>query len=258
MIVCASPFFNELDLLEIKLHELAGVVDLFVVVEARTTYTDIPKPLHFAENVARFARFPIHHVVIEQFPPTTNPWDREWFTQKTILDTVRKLNPEIAIWCDMDEIPRADTVARFREMNVPTAHIDMDCFVHYFDRMDPGCRATTAKINFWDAKCAWQPWRGETHHPVISEAGWHFQYLMFGGKKHLLDKLAATCHAVEEVNDGMRHRVERDVFSDLARTVHYPFDRLPKLVFENRERFAGQFRPVTFGIEPEALKRELH
>lgn len=243
MIALASPFFNELDLLEIKCRELAGVVDLFVVVEAPITYTAIPKPLFYAENKARFASFPIHHVVIDNFPPTNNPWDREWFTQKTILETMRGIDPKIAIWCDMDEIPRRDTVDRFRAMNVPTAHVDMKCFVHYFDRVDPSCRATTAKINYFDRRCAWQPWRGETHHPVIADAGWHFQYLMFGGKQFLLDKLAATCHAVEEVNDGMRHRVERDVFADLGRTVDYPLDRLPIAVREQRERFAGQFMP---------------
>ncbi len=241
MTILASPFFNELDLLEIKCRELAGVVDLFVVVEAPVTYTNIPKPLHFAENNRRFAEFPIYPVTINEFPPTNNPWDREWFTQKTILETMRKLNPKISIWCDMDEIPRADTVERFKAMKVPTAHVDMECFVHYFDRMDPSCRATTAKINYWNPACDWQPWRGETHHPVIQNAGWHFQYLMFGGKRHLLDKLAATCHAIEEVNEGMRHRVEKDVFTDLARTVAYPLDRLPKCVVDQRERFAAQF-----------------
>ncbi len=241
MIVCASPFFNELDLLEIKLRELAGVVDVFVVVEAPRTYTDIPKPLHFAENAARFAGFPVHHVVIENFPPTDNPWDREWFTQKTILETVRKLNPEIAIWCDMDEIPRRDTVERFRAMGVPTAHIDMECFKHYFDRMDPHCRATTAKINYWNPLCDWQPWRGETHHPVITDSGWHFQYFMFGGKAHLLDKLAATCHAIEDCAGGMRSSVEAGTLTDIARTVEYPVARLPQFVRDNRSRFAEQF-----------------
>ncbi len=59
MIVCASPFFNELDLLEIKCRELAGIVDLFVIVESTLTFTGIPKPLYFANNKARFAEFPL-------------------------------------------------------------------------------------------------------------------------------------------------------------------------------------------------------
>jgi hypothetical protein len=244
MIVLASPFFNELDLLEIKCRELAGVVDLFVIVEATTTYTNIPKPLHFAENRARFAEFPIHPVTIEHDPLAKSPWDREWVTQKTILETVRKINPEIALWCDMDELPRRDTVERFRAMNVPTAHVDMDCFLHYFDRMDTAQRPTTAKINRFDRHCQWQPWRGETHHPIIPESGWHFQYMMFGGKEHLLDKLDATCHAIEGSGDGLRAKVQRGVFSDLARTAAYPLNRLPRFVQEQRERFAPYFMPA--------------
>src|SRR5260221_407844 len=101
MIVLASPFFNELDLLQIKLMELTGVVDRFVIVEANMTYTGIPKPLHFRENRERFAGFPIEHVVIRHDQHAKSPWDREWFTQKMILETVRRLDPEIALWCDM-------------------------------------------------------------------------------------------------------------------------------------------------------------
>lgn len=243
MIVLASPFFNELDLLEIKLRELAGVVDLFVIVEADMTYTGIPKPLHFAQNRERFAGFPIQHVTINHDPHAKSPWDREWITQKTILETVRRLDPEIAIWCDMDEIPRADTVARFRALNVPTAHIDMDCFLFYFDRIDTTQRPTTAKINRFDCNCAWQPWRGETHHPIIPEAGWHFQYMMFGGKEHLLAKLDATCHAIEGTSDGLKAKVQAGRFPDLARTAIYPLARLPRFVQERRERFAPQFMP---------------
>ena len=56
MITDAFMFFNELELLEIRLHELSSVVDRFVLVEARETFSFRPKPLHYYENRARFRR----------------------------------------------------------------------------------------------------------------------------------------------------------------------------------------------------------
>ena len=63
-------FFNELDLLEVRLNELDGVVDRFVLCESPYTFRGQPKPLVFQENRARFARFlpKIEHVVVDDLP----------------------------------------------------------------------------------------------------------------------------------------------------------------------------------------------
>lgn len=51
------PFFNELDLLELRMRMLDDVVDYFVLAEADRTYSNQPKPLIFAENRDRFDRW---------------------------------------------------------------------------------------------------------------------------------------------------------------------------------------------------------
>lgn len=78
MILAAMPFLNELDLLEIKCRELAGVVDMFVIVESPLTFTGLPKPLVFADNKARFAEWPMHHVVVNHTRDYDSAWDREY------------------------------------------------------------------------------------------------------------------------------------------------------------------------------------
>lgn len=50
-------FFNELDLLEIRLGILDPYVDFFVIVESTQTFSGTPKPLHFKENRDRFAKW---------------------------------------------------------------------------------------------------------------------------------------------------------------------------------------------------------
>ena len=66
MIYDCFPFFNELELLEVRLHELDGLVDKFVLVEATRTFAGHPKSLYFAQNRGRFSAFDnkIIHVIV--------------------------------------------------------------------------------------------------------------------------------------------------------------------------------------------------
>jgi beta-1,4-mannosyl-glycoprotein beta-1,4-N-acetylglucosaminyltransferase len=43
-------FFNELDILEIRLNTLDPYVDYFIIVESSVTHTGNPKPYYFEEN----------------------------------------------------------------------------------------------------------------------------------------------------------------------------------------------------------------
>jgi beta-1,4-mannosyl-glycoprotein beta-1,4-N-acetylglucosaminyltransferase len=63
-------FFNELDLLEIRLNILDAYVDYFVIVEATETFSGYPKPLYFKENKNRFKKWEhkIIHYVIDDTP----------------------------------------------------------------------------------------------------------------------------------------------------------------------------------------------
>lgn len=59
MIVDCFTFFNEFDILEIRLHEMDPWVDLFVLVESAETFSGNSKPLWFEENQHRFKSFHI-------------------------------------------------------------------------------------------------------------------------------------------------------------------------------------------------------
>jgi beta-1,4-mannosyl-glycoprotein beta-1,4-N-acetylglucosaminyltransferase len=115
MIYDCFIFFNELELLELRLHELAGVVDKFVLVEATRTFTNEPKPLFFQENRARFREFEdrIIHVVVADSPDVSDPWAVERFQRNGIARGLTQCRPEDWILIsDVDEIPRATAVQR--------------------------------------------------------------------------------------------------------------------------------------------------
>ena len=50
MIYDCFIFFNELDLLEIRLNELNDIVDKFVIVECTETFSKNKKPLYYNVN----------------------------------------------------------------------------------------------------------------------------------------------------------------------------------------------------------------
>lgn len=109
-------FATELDLLEIRLHELAQVVDFFVVAEAEVTFKGEPKPLVFQSNRDRFAPFAerIRHVVVRDMPAGTSKadnWRRQQYQRNALIAGIDDATPEdIVLLSDVDEIPRAESV----------------------------------------------------------------------------------------------------------------------------------------------------
>jgi beta-1,4-mannosyl-glycoprotein beta-1,4-N-acetylglucosaminyltransferase len=117
MIYDCFTFYNELDLLQVRLHELHEVVDRFVLVEATQTFQGKPKPLFFKDNAAAFARYAdkIIHVVVE-FPacdltsqlatrPRNAIWARQHYQRDQIAQGLSKASPgDLIIVSDLDEI----------------------------------------------------------------------------------------------------------------------------------------------------------
>lgn len=108
-------FFNELDILELRLAELDAVVDKFVIAEATHTFSYDPKPLHFAENRQRFAKYlpKIVHVVVDDLPAAGDAWDREAFQRNAVARGVADAHPDdIVMISDVDEIPFPEHIRR--------------------------------------------------------------------------------------------------------------------------------------------------
>ena len=88
MIVDCFSFFNELELLDIRLNTLDPYVDHFVLVEAAKTQTLKDKPFVFDENKEKFNKFlnKIVHVKLEKdscptgdFQQVNHDWGMENF-----------------------------------------------------------------------------------------------------------------------------------------------------------------------------------
>jgi beta-1,4-mannosyl-glycoprotein beta-1,4-N-acetylglucosaminyltransferase len=151
-------FFNELDLLEIRLNTLNDVVDHFILVEASVTHQGAPKSFIFEENKERFSKFldKIIHVKVTEIPssfstlpniiptnfkeeiikriyddisktrlfnrfvPHEMGFGRDFFQKESVkLGMENASDDDILISSDLDEIPNPEILSRLSEFFEP-------------------------------------------------------------------------------------------------------------------------------------------
>lgn len=159
-------FFNELDLLEIRLNELNDVVDYFVLVEAPFTHSGKTKPLYYEINKTRYKKWSkkIIHVIC--------PWPKkgilekffeyieikfpykfisriyikfslgrkkiEAFQRNYTLNGLKNAKAEdILLLSDVDEIPKKDKVLEIKKIlsknPTKTIRLDQKLFGYYIN-----------------------------------------------------------------------------------------------------------------------------
>lgn len=112
------PFFNELDLLEIRLNLLDPYVDFFILSEGTKNFQGGDKPLYYEENKERFEKFnhKIIHNVVEDNNIGLHAYDRDIFQKNEIKSIILKhiSDDDAILWGDLDEVPNPEAVAELK------------------------------------------------------------------------------------------------------------------------------------------------
>jgi hypothetical protein len=198
-------FFNELEILEIRLNELYDKVDFFVLAEAPVTFKGQPKALIYQSNKARFEKFhdKIIHLVIDDFPETQNAWDREHFQRNALRRGLTAALPDdIIIISDADEIVRPAVIDLLRQKE-GFFQLGMPMFQYYMNLRENHGWTKVFAFSFklldelpdfnWvrtSQEYAFEKFNGQNTKLVNS--GWHFTYL--GGAEKIREKLNAFSH----------------------------------------------------------------
>lgn len=199
----AIIFSNELDLLEIRWHELKPYVKKFIILESNSTFTGVPKPSYFNQNRARFA-FAEGQYVYGFFPgrvrtrgsPHEDPFDLEAAHRVSINALIKKAgisNGDLLIMSDADEIPSPHTVKLLQWCDgiPPVMHLELKHFMYSFEfPVDYSSWRATAHI--YDPSTRYRHSRQSDS--ILSNAGWHCSFCF----KHLQDfvfKMTAYSHA---------------------------------------------------------------
>lgn len=261
-------FCSEIDLLDIRLHELADVVDYFVLVEATKTHSGLQKPRWYEIYQDRFRDYKdqIIHIVVDDMPMTPeeiqlslSSKDKEWIlTGYQVEDAwvrerhqrncmmrglVDAKDDDIIIIEDADEMVRHDVVATLEQTIVDGSNAVGQALHTYF-------------LNW---KCTNMPWWGtkilrkkfistpseDRFHTVAAkyfpDSGYHFNYL--GGPYAIREKIKAFAHQEfnkHDVLDSIEQKLylKKDALGRLYEYEVVPIDEsYPKYIQENQEKF---------------------
>ena len=119
MVFDCVPFFNELDILKLRMQILNPYVDWFVIEESSVTFSGEPKRMIFAENRHLFKEFEekIRYVAVEDSPMegvTTH--ERDKYQKNQLIRVLSDCRADdIIIFSDVDEIPKPETLVRIIE-----------------------------------------------------------------------------------------------------------------------------------------------
>ena len=213
-------FFDEIDVLECRLHELADHVDCFVIVEGDRTHQGEKRDLVFKENWSRFSRYAkkinYEPVILPENPssksddsafPSGANWERFRIQQNYGLlsyilggsgeieddNTIGASDDDIVFFGDVDEIPRREmTLLRPEKDEIiglgMRHHIFSLGWLYPEQWVGTGvCRYKTAK-----EKTLHRIRVGRPGIKVIEDAGWHLSW--FGGADACRRKIDSFTH----------------------------------------------------------------
>lgn len=254
------PFFNELELLEIRLEELFEVVDHFVIVEAKKSFTGLPKPLYYADNKNIFDKYKekIIHIVLDDLPADGKNeqafWINEIHQHNAAVKGLMNCKPnDIIMLSDADEIPRCSTIQKIKEFHAsnqnnnfsnPPNIQQLKPYILALELQNFSCQINRIAPTKWPGPAKSCPYwvlkylsindihlLHLSHHdlPMIENAGWHFNTM--GDWKRAIDKWKAhntdLAHAMM-INE---ESLKKNYVDFQARHIPIPIDEsFPKLV----------------------------
>ena len=232
MIYDCVIFFNELDLLEVRLNELKNVVDKFVIVEASFTHSSKPKEFCFENNKERYEEFSDQIIYwkvtdLPHFPPQKrrmgvyhNRHEVEHYHRNCTWDALSDCKDgDIILIGDVDEIPTKQSILETQDRLSKDPNkivcFQQRHFNYYFngvcvsnDHISPwyGQVATTfkrfnevgTKNIMDDNNCSPMKLRMSKegnripNSVILPDAGWHFSYL--GGIQRIIEKVQSYSH----------------------------------------------------------------
>ncbi len=108
MVYDCIPFFNEIDILKLRLNVLDPLVDRFVIEEARYTFSGKEKELCFEKNTDLFREFlpKIDYIVVDECREEFTTHERDNFQKNFLINGLKDTtDDDVIILGDADEIP---------------------------------------------------------------------------------------------------------------------------------------------------------
>lgn len=203
------PFFDELDILEVRLHELDSVVDRFIIVEGAETYGGAPRNLvlqpwlgsRFEKFQHKISYFPVPMLLPKCIDRTTGRLREAYLRNEAQIPLLQRQpdDDDVIIFSDCDEIVRADAVrdalkrplASIHRFKQTSYYYNINTVVDYGHDFASRARiGTFAQLKEVGSLYEFRMANKNTDQYVVEQGGWHFGY--FGS----LDKIKRKVEAL--------------------------------------------------------------
>jgi len=262
-------FYNEFDMLELRLEELWDTVDYFVIAEGNCTHQSFPKPFYLKDDWQKVEKYAskIRHVMIEDMPRSSDSWVNERFQRQAIQRGLADLQQDdIVIVSDCDEIARPEVIQAIKEDTNDYDRYILGLPIFYFKlnyiMTAPQTRQRNIAVTRGRAFTNPQREREITFHTdrfpdyyvgeticFLEHGGWHFTY--FGDDDFAKNKLLNFAHAesrhVAETVD-IKYMIDNKLgFTGFSSPERFEYvivdDYFPQTIINNLEKYKDKIVP---------------
>jgi len=261
-------YFNEKELLELRIEMLKDIVDGFIITDANRTFKGDPKPFTCVDTIRELGlpeeKIQVLHVELPSAEEVANPWAREYAQRDALAVGMRMTPPDsVFFFSDVDEIPKpsalleaVDLAKRDPESCV---RLSMPMFYGRGDLrvINPNGKPNEAPNN-WTCgtmvlhehlNMTLSQIRMNPNDVIVGncDAGWHFSWM--GDSERLKRKITSFSHCYDDIpnsvapanSDEMMEHLENYVpiegaTDPLGRSDHilvsYPHELLPAELFK--------------------------
>ena len=261
-------YFDERELLELRINILKDIVDGFIITDGNRTFKGDPKPFTCVETLKELGisdeDIQVLHVELPSKEDIANPWARE-YAQRDALGVGMRMCPSDSVFffSDVDEIPRPKALLEAVELAKADpkrcVRLSMPMFYGRGDLRvrDPQGDGTKAPDNWTCGTIVLHEHLEQTPSQIRMnpndivvgncDAGWHFSWM--GDKERMKRKVTsfshcyddvpnavAPCDSVDMLNHLENYKAQAGGTDPLGRTDHilepYPHELLPPELFK--------------------------
>lgn len=228
MIYDCFPFFNEIDILRIRLNTLNHIVDKFVIYESAYTFSGNKKKLFFDENKDLFKDFKekIIHIKDLENDKNLNPFERDEYQKNKIISGLKNcIDSDVIIFSDCDEIPNP------KKIELLLKDFDSNKIYHFAQNN------YYFYLNLQDTSSKLLSFTGEF--PLVFNKKWLgsklFSYSLIGDKPIVSFRYPTAKKNGIRIKDGGWHftYMSRDENEDIIKSINYKIESAAHQEFNN-------------------------
>ena len=262
-------FYNEFDLLDLRIAEMYDHVDYMVLVEANHTFQNEPKHFNFKHRMKEYEHLDkLIYIGVEDMPLSPDPWTNERHQRDSIMLALDEAaDDDLIIISDIDEILRPSTIAQLRQgtsqiygFRLPLFNfkynymlVTQDCYSVWNGAIKKGLLESPEDFRRQRHTLNTLGWQySDSTVSIIEHAGWHFTYL--GGDDFARNKIRSFAHAddnrpevLNQIDVEESIRQGRGIKLDNGDYLFKPVkidDYLPITIVNNQDIYAGKVLPA--------------